>query len=306
MKKVLLTGATGLIGRQAIPMLLRRNYEVHAVYYQARDLPDVNQDGVYWHQCNLLDNELLIKLLIAIAPSHLLHLAWCTEHGKYWSSWDNVRWVQASLTLLLNFVEKDGRRAVFCGSCAEYDWSYGFCSEQVTPTKPSTLYGCCKNSLQEMLTRLSTDSALSSAWGRVFFFYGPHEHAHRLVSSVIASLLQGRHANCTHGNQIRDYLFVKDVADALVALLDSDVEGPVNIASGQPICLRQIICRIAEKLGCQDMISLGALPADSSDSPLVVADVQRLTKEVRWYPSYNLDSGLDETIGWWKQYLLNG
>ena len=305
MKKVLLTGATGLIGRHVIPVLLRRNYEVHAIYCQASDLPYGNQEGVHWHQCNLLDNELSRKILKAIAPSHLLHLAWYTEHGKYWAAWDNLRWVQASLALLLNFAENDGSRAVFCGSCSEYDWSYGFCSELVTPTKPATLYGCCKNSLQEIFARFSIESKLSSAWARVFFFYGPHEHPHRLVSSVISSILQGRCANCTHGNQIRDFLYVKDVADARVSLLDSSVEGPVNIASGQPVHLQQIICRIAEKLGCSDMIDLGAIPVDPNDRPLVVADVQRLTQEVGWYPGYNLDAGLDETIDWWKQYLRN-
>ncbi|VBB05182.1 Hypothetical protein LUCI_0389 [Lucifera butyrica] len=303
MKKILLTGAAGFIGRQTIPSLLEKNYEVHAIYYRSADLPYHRQDGVYWRQCNLLDGEAVRKIVMEVAPSHLLHLSWCTAPGEYESSPENLSWVQASLGLLLNFAANGGKRTVFCGSCAEYDWSYGFCSEGVTPARPATLYGCCKNSLQEMLARFSRERELSSAWGRVFFFYGPHEHPRRLVASVISSLLQGREANCTHGNQIRDFLYVKDVAAALVTLLDSNVEGPVNIASGQPVRLSQIISRIAGKTGGADRVKLGRLPVSPQEPPLVVADVRRLTQEVSWHPGYNLDSGLEETIDWWRQHL---
>lgn len=305
MKKVLLTGGRGFIGRQAIFSLLRRGYEVHAVS-RSLPVPDTGGNGVIWHQCDLLDTEQQQVLLRDITPSHLLHLAWYTEQGKYWSAWDNLRWVQASLELLLSFREYGGTRAVFCGSCMEYDWSHGFCSEGVTPIKPATLYGCCKNSLQEILTHFSGENELSSAWGRVFFLYGPHEHSRRLVASVIRALLTGETANCTHGQQIRDFLYVKDVADALAALLDSTVEGPVNIASGEPIRLRQIIFQIAEKVGWPAKVNFGALPVHHNDPPLVVGDIRRLSSEVGWRPRYDLAAGLEETISWWRQYLSTG
>lgn len=301
MKKVLLTGAGGFIGRQAIFPLLDKDYEVHALYNKASDLPRVHVTGVYWHRCNLLDEADMRKILASVAPSHLLHFAWYTEPGSYWSSMENIRWVRASLALLLAFTENHGQRAVCCGSCAEYDWSFGFCAEGVTPCKPASLYGCCKHSLQEMFACLCRESGLSGAWGRVFHCYGPHEHRTRLVPSVIASLLGGGCADCTCGEQMRDYLYVKDVAAALVALMHSDVPGPVNIASGQPVRLRRIISGIAEKLGCVNNINWGGLPMGPQEPPLVVADIRRLTREVGWSPGYDLDAGLEETIAWWRQ-----
>ena len=75
----------------------------------------------------------------------------------------------------------------------------------------------------------------------MFFLYGPHEHPDRLVSSVILSLLRGEPAKCSHGRQIRDYMHVQDVANGLVALLDSDVRGAVNVSSGQATTLREIV-----------------------------------------------------------------
>ena len=68
----------------------------------------------------------------------------------------------------------------------------------------------------------------------IFFLYGPHEPPGRLIPSVIQALLKGEFARCSHGRQIRDFLYVEDVAEAFVALLDSDITGPVNIASGSP------------------------------------------------------------------------
>jgi nucleoside-diphosphate-sugar epimerase len=120
---------------------------------------------------------------------------------------------------------------------------------------------------------------------------------------VIISLLKGEPARCSHGNQVRDFLYAEDVADAFVALLETAVSGPVNVASGYPIAIRDVINRLAEKLGRKDLIQLGILPVPANEPQLLVADVSRLTNEIRWLPKYNLDRGLDKTIDWWKRSL---
>jgi nucleoside-diphosphate-sugar epimerase len=120
---------------------------------------------------------------------------------------------------------------------------------------------------------------------------------------VIISLLKGEPARCSHGNQIRDFLYVEDVADAFTALLESDVTGPVNVASGYPIVLREIIYRVAEKVDRKDLIQLGVLPVSVDEPHLLVADVGRLTNEVGWLPRYDLKTGLELTMDWWKDHL---
>ena len=298
MKKVLLTGASGFIGRHAIPYLLKSNYEVHAVVYPDDSGLDEGEN-VFLHKCNLLNSEEQKQLLAKIKPTHLLHFAWYTTHGKYWTSNENIRWVQASLGLMENFVEQGGKRAVLAGTCAEYDWNYGYCSEVITPTRPQTLYGTCKNSLREIFFQLSKQAGISSAWGRIFFLYGPYEAKSRLVPSVVNSLLHGQPVRCTDGNQIRDFLYVEDVASAFVALLESDVTNPVNIASGQPVALKNIILKIADKLGRRDLVQLGALPVRDNDPRVLIADVGQLSEKVRWQPKFDLDMGLEQTITWW-------
>jgi len=78
------------------------------------------------------------------------------------------------------------------------------------------------------------------------------------------------------------------------------VVGPVNIASGNPITLKDLVLTIGDKLNRPDLIRLGAIPARANDAPLVVADVGRLTNVVGWTPSHGLDSGLERTIEWWS------
>ncbi len=99
---------------------------------------------------------------------------------------------------------------------------------------------------------------------------------------------------------MRDYLYAKDVADAFVALMASDVQGPINIASGRAVALKDIIYTIAAQLDGEDLIRLGAVPAASDEPPLLVADITRLSSEVGWRPQYDLGRGLGESIRWWK------
>lgn len=299
MKRVLLTGSSGLVGRHCLSPLLVQGYEVHAVASR-KTAPPATLPAVHWYKVDLLDKEQTSALLAEVRPTHLLHCAWYAVPGKYWTARENLPWVEASQHLLRAFAEQGGQRVVAVGSCAEYEWSDGHCSEFVTPLKPATLYGVCKHEFQVLLTAFSRQTNLSAAWGRLFFLYGPHEPAGRLVASVIASIIQEQPALCTHGRQIRDFLYVQDAADALVALLGSEIEGPVNIASGEPVSVAEVVQDIADQLERPDLVRLDALPAAENEPPLLVADVARLRDEVGWSPRYDLASGLAETIRRWK------
>lgn len=301
MKKILITGSTGFIGQHCLPLLLERGYEVHAV--SSRNSID-KWNNIYWHRVDLLDSEQTSVLIAEVRPTHLLHFAWFTVPGKYLDSFANLHWVRASLNLVETFASYGGERVVIAGTCFEYDWRYGYCSEQCTPFAPASLYGVCKHSLQSILDAFIRQTRLSAAWGRIFFLYGPHEHPNRLVSSVIRALLKGELARCSHGNQIRDFLYVKDVAGAFIALLESNISGAVNVASGHPVTIKDVIMKIAGKLGRKNLIQLGALPVSENEPHLLVADVNQLTQKVGWAPKYDLDRGLDQTIAWWRKHLI--
>jgi nucleoside-diphosphate-sugar epimerase len=268
--------------------------------------------AVSWHQVDLLAPGAAAALAREVRATHLLHLAWYIAPGKWAAARENYAWVEASLTLVRAFYESGGTRFVGAGSCLEYDWRYGYCTEGLTPHTPHTFYGACKHALQTLVSgyvsvappaaaSAASDAArISAAWGRVFFLYGPHEHPERLVAAVARALVQGEPAKTSHGQQVRDYLHVQDVAEAFVALLDSDLSGPVNIASGQAVTLRHIVERLGALAGRPDLLRIGAIPAAPTDTPLVVADVARLSRDLGWRPRIGLDEGLAQTLEWWR------
>ena len=294
MKSVLVTGATGFIGRHTLSRLQALGYQVHAVSNQPS--PKKFIESITCHCANLLVPEEITALMNEVRPTHLLHFAWYAQPGKFWTAPENLDWVKATVCLMQAFYEVGGHRLVMAGTCAEYDWSFDFCSELSTPCHPATLYGSAKHSAQILLNAWAAETGLSSAWGRIFFLYGPGEYPSRLVPSVISSLMKGEPANCTHGNQIRDLMYVEDVAAAFVALLDSDITGPVNIASGTPVSLKGVIHTISDLLNRPNLVQLGVIPTKFDEPHILVANTSLLNDGLGFKPQYSLHDGLVKTI----------
>ena len=301
MKTVLVTGASGFIGRFALGPLKRRGYAVHALTRGSG--ASFQADGVEWHRADLMDRAEMRKLITSIRPRHLLHLAWNTKHGEFWQAADNLDWAAASLDLLRCFVEHGGSRFVGAGTCAEYQWGAGECDELQTPLRPASLYGSAKKAVYEVLAAYAPSRDLSWAWGRVFFLFGPGEQESRLVPYLIQNCLKRQRAVCRFGQLRRDFLYVEDVADAFAALLDSEVSGAVNIASGQTVQLRQFARVIARSCGDPNLIEVREDAPAPGEQLEISADVRRLREEVRWVPKRDVESDLAQTIEWWRAKL---
>jgi nucleoside-diphosphate-sugar epimerase len=297
MQKVMVTGANGFIGNYCVNKLLKSGFDVHAL---SSRLSGRDSKGIHWHKIDLLKNS-AFDLLSLIKPDKFIHLAWSSEHGKFWTDPSNTEWAKSSIQLAKDFQKAGGKRFVMAGSCAEYEWgenAHGRCIEGVTSEKPATLYGQCKKQVFDELQTLAQKYNFSFANGRVFFLYGPGESKARLVPSVISSLLHEVSPTCTDGRQIRDFMFVSDVADALVALTTSSVEGAVNIASGTPQSLRSLIEKIAEIMNSHTKINFGSIPRSQNDPEVLTASVGRLKQEVGFIPQVSLDEGIQMTLKW--------
>jgi len=327
MSRVLVTGARGFIGRHTLSPLLAGGFEVHAV--TSAEPPIDAPCEVRWHRADLLAAAAPAALVAEVKPSHLLHLAWCTTPGSFWSTLENIDWLAASLGLLRAFGDAGGRRAVVAGTCAEYAWQrHTHCTEDHgppvpgeaalgaiatrppapgrpgTPTCPATLYGAAKHGLHVIAQAWARQIGLTLAWGRIFHLYGPHEPPGRLVSDVTRALLRGEEARCTHGEQVRDFLYAPELGDAFAALLAcEEVTGPVNMASGEPVRIAEVIAAIAAETGRPELVRLGALPANPQEPERLTADVRRLREEVGWAPSLDLRQGAEWTVSWWRHTL---
>ena len=283
--------------------MVARGLEVHAVARTRADLPGV----AACHAVDLLDPAACAALLRQVRPTHLLHLAWTVTPGQFWTTRANLDWVMASLALYRAFVAEGGSRFVGAGTCAEYDWTPERVEQPLDEREalcaPATLYGVSKHALHQMLASAAALDGVSLAWGRVFFLYGPGEKPGRLVSDVVARLLRGEPVETTAGTQQRDFMHVEDVAAAFAALLMSDVQGPVNIATGEARSLARLLEEIARQTGGGALLRLGSRPMPANEPARLLAATQRLRDEVGFTPRFGLPDGIADVIDAWRKTL---
>ncbi len=288
MKRILVTGGTGFVGSHTIHFLKKRGFDVVA---PARAEMDV------------LDADSVTRTMRRVAPTHVLNLAWIATPGVYQESPDNEQWKDASMHLFREAIANDATRIVGAGSCFEYTWPDTPCTEDSTPTdNATTFYGQMKNECRKELMTLADEKGVSAAWPRIFFLYGPGEPEKKLIANVITTLLKDETAQCTHGNQVRDFSYAKDIGSAIAAVADSDVRGAVNVASGEAITLKELIMTAARIIGAEDRVALGAREAPPNEPPVITADITKL-RSTGWKRTYSHEQALAETVACWRQAL---
>ena len=287
--RLLLTGATGFVGRQ-VRAHLDPAYELHCT---TRGEPGSN--GATWHQLDLRDPNSCRRLIMDIRPEILVHTAWNTVHGIFWEAEDNADWLEAGRALFSAFAAQGGQRIVACGSCAEY------AGESAEPRResedqgvagPATRYGRAKLALLEHLRALPVEHA----WARIFFAYGPGEAEQRLVPSIVRALLLGEPANCSSGLQRRDFIDVRELGRAISLLTASNVTGAINLGQGEECRIADVANLLGELAGRPDLIRLGALPDRQGEPQRLVPDLTRQRDELGFAPAISLRQGLADAL----------
>lgn len=302
--RVFLTGATGFIGSKVARVLVREGYDVWVLLRRESDpwrIQDILPNLRVVHG-DLQAKEELDACLEELRPELCLHFAWYAQPGVYLASELNLRYLEASLSLAFRLAKVGCKRLVVAGTCAEYDLSLGYLSE-TSATRPTTLYAASKLALQTALSHFSVTTGLEVVWPRLFYVYGPAEDERRLIPAVICPVLRNQPTRLTAGAQIRDYLHVEDMAEAVLAVTRSNLSGPVNVGSGVPISVREIALRVGVITGRPELVRLGDLPYRRGDPMFVCANTQRLVDATGWTPRYSLDEGLRQTIEWWQAHL---
>lgn len=298
--RVLVTGATGFVGRWIPPALSRRDCEV--VAFSSKPSAS-NENDVRWIRIDLLQQNAMEAAVALAKADTLIHTAWDTTPGTYWTTSRNMDWVSASLQLFQSFIHNGGSRIVVAGTSAEYEWGTETDLAEGLHENPHTLYGICKDSLRRMMKEWAAVNDVAWAWGRIFCPFGPHEREERLIPKLASRLATREPMLFDSGNLIRDFLDVRDLGDAFAALAVSDISGTINLASGQGTSIREVVQTLAKRMNMLDRVQFDALPDPVGQPHRIVADVGRQTNELNWLPAATIHDRLIETCQWWENTI---
>ncbi|CDZ31711.1 Polysaccharide capsule synthesis protein CpsJ [Neorhizobium galegae bv. officinalis] len=269
---VLLTGGTGFVGRQVLRALTESGARVRVILREGSaesrlgDLsavesivrtPDLFREPVDWWA----------KTLEGVDT--VAHVAWYAEPGKYLQSPESIVCLEGTLRMAQGAALAGVKRFVGVGTCFEYDLSAGMLATD-TPLRPISPYAGAKAAVFMALSQWLPLHRISFAWCRLFYLFGEGEDERRLFPYLRAQLAAGKPVDLTSGNQIRDFLDVREAGRQIADIGLGDKTGAANICSGIPVTVRQIAERLADEYGRRDLLRFGVRPDNLVDPPCVV------------------------------------
>lgn len=299
--RLLLTGATGFLGRNLLDLLERSasDVEVH-VFSRSAATEELLKGRATIHKVDLLDPAAVTRAVDIASCTHLCHMGWLgAESPNRYGSPENKRWVEASQHLFDRFSTQSAGRIVHIGSCIEYGNGIDGAQGEASPLESDTSYGQAKAEVSEIVLE-GFGNGTTAAVARIFFCYGRYEQRERLVPSIITSLGKGESIDLTEGRQRRDYLDGRDVAQALFALLETDAPGAFNVGSGVSVEVRRVAEILGEAMGRTELLRFGARTEGADTAPEILADTSRIRSVTGWAPGITLEEGLNDAIAWWQ------
>lgn len=292
--RILLTGAGGFIGTAFARAAAAQGHSIAGLLVPSERVPPglENQSGMAWLRGTLA--EAPWKDIDRFAPEACVHAAWVTTPGIYLESPLNAQFLEDSKSFLSRLWRSGTNRIIGLGTCVEYRITGGPLAEDTTPIEPTTTYARCKNELRLALEQAAESQSFRFAWARVFYPYGPGEHPSRLCSSIIQKLLRDEVITLKTPDSTKDYIFIRDLAAALLAVVESGFVGSINLGTGSGVSVREIARALGELLGKPDLIR-EASTTQPDPFPYIVADISRL-RRLGWQPQYGLTQGLRELV----------
>lgn len=255
--RVIVTGATGFIGRHLVRKLLQNRHQVIAV---TRDLKRAKEfewfDEVDFIQADLhLNYGPVIERLDGVDV--LIHLAW-PGLPNYQGTFHIFQNLKSDLAFLKASIESGLSHLVVAGTCLEYGLQSGALSEDMD-TRPITPYGFAKDSLRKALEFFQREQNFTLQWMRLFYMYGEGQSPKSLLSQLDTAIDEKRQSfDMSIGTQLRDYLPIESIAEGIcIAMENSTIDGVINCSSGSPISVLDLVRRRCQERGSDIHLNLG-------------------------------------------------
>lgn len=278
-----ITGASGFIGAQLVPLLLDEGHEVVTITRSSAAgtlSPDPQVE-----QVELALGTAEPGSVASLGLDGCVHLGWHTSPPSYLTDWrQNLSSLRASISLTEGLLLSDCKRFIFAGTCLET------CSRRPP-------YAEAKSMMHTLLDLLS--GSIDAVCLHIYNVYGPKENAARLIPTIIRRLLQGGRIDALPGETLRNYVYVTDVAAALALAMASDLKGTADVCFDAPATMDSIYDILENSLRTPGAIRRGAvvpafdLPASGNAKPL---------EALGWRPQVTLEEGLARSVRWWSEH----
>jgi nucleoside-diphosphate-sugar epimerase len=303
--RCLITGASGHVGSHLTRRLVAAGAEVAVLVRPESDLSRLAEArervrvvrGDLWNLAEVADS---IK---ATRPEVVFHLGWAGVTGDRRNDPAQLtRNVAASLDLLELAREAACGCWIGVGSQAEYGSSDEVLKEEL-PLRPTTPYGVGKAAVGMLTQKLCELYGMRYVWLRLLATYGPGDDERHLIPGVIRRLLAHTRPALTAGEQLWDYLYVADAAEAIyrTAKIES-VQGVFNLGSGDALPVRAIVERIRDLINPSLPLGFGEISYPPNQVMRLQADITRLRSAIEWTPQTSLDEGLQRTVEWYREH----
>lgn len=286
MPRIVLTGATGMIGSAIVREALRRGDEVVAIVREGSERSGnlERHPGVQIVHAELSDYAALE------APTtdcdHFLHLAWDKTSVAGRDDVDvQVRNIQYTLDAVRLAHRMGCKSFVGAGSQAEYG-PVDCDLTPSTPANPTSGYGIAKLAAGRLSRLLCSQLGMRQSWARILSVYGPKDGPNTLISYALGELKAGRSPQLTPCEQIWDYLHCDDAARALLALASHGVDGKAYpLGSGKGRRLSEYLEIIKRQAAPSLELGFGAKAYYPHQPMHLVADITELSQDTGWMPN---------------------
>jgi len=304
-KRAAITGATGMIGMALISLLLEENIEILALVRKdsakINNLPEdkkLNIIELDFLEEDSIDRE---KINEDLKCDVFFHLGWAATIGNGRNDIDlQMKNIKGTINAVK--IAKSLGCHTFLGSGSQAE--YGIATEKLsakTNTNPITGYGAAKLSAGIMSRTYAKSLEMKHIWCRILSIYGPYDNEQTMMMSAIKAFVNNEEIKFTKGEQIWDYLYVKDCARAIFLSAKKGIDGKIYlVGSGKTRKLKEYIEKIHLISDTKVQSGIGLRPYPNNQVMYLQADIEELSKDTGFVPEVEFEAGIKQTIDWYK------
>lgn len=286
--KILLTGASGFIGKALLPALLEEGHRVTILSRVTGAALGVDEEIV-------APTQQWPDAISGRSFDICIHLAWIATPGVYASSTENEILAETTIRLAESLFISGLPHFLNLGTCIEYAPGQTTpCIPGETPLAPETLYGRAKDQARRGIEDSAVRHNAGYTWARLFYPYGAGEHPNRIPSTFLQKLSQGEAIELATPRSMKDFIAIRDVVSALLRIVENGIPlGDINIGSGQGTSIADLAALCARVIGASPDLITTAQIRNADPYAFHLADISALNR-LDWKPRVDLREGLSE------------